>query len=376
MPPLPISAFLPETGAMLALLRAFAEIESPSLEKTAVDRLGDVVAGQLERLNAHVEIDRQAKAGDNLIARWGAGTGGFLILVHLDTVYSLGTLARQPVREHDGKLYGPGVYDMKASSVMALTAIRMLQQAGRMPPRPITLLFTSDEEIGSESSRALIEAHARGKELALCLEPCLPDGSLKTWRKGTGSFTLRALGRATHAGADHERGVNAIEEIAHQIVALQAMTDYDRGTTVNVGVISGGTRANVVPDECRAVADVRVMTPEEGQRLTQAILALKPAVRGTQLQITGGVKRPPMPRTPLLAETFARAQAIAAGLGLAVGEGGTGGGSDANFVAALGLPVLDGLGAQGNGAHSEREHIVISSLPERAALLAALLTEW
>ena len=373
---LPISAFVPETGAMLALLREFAEIETPSLDKVAVDRLGTFAAAQLAGLGARVEAERQAAAGDHLVARWGTGAGGFLILIHMDTVYPLGTLAGRPLREQDGKLYGPGVYDMKASAVLALTAVRLLQQAGRMPSRPLTALFTTDEEIGSESSRALIEAHARGKDLVLCLEPCLPDGSLKTWRKGTGSFTVRAAGRASHAGADHERGVNAIEEIAHQIVALQAMTDYDRGTTVNVGVVAGGTRANVVPDDCRAVADVRVLTPDEGERLTSAVYALKPALRGTQLHISGGVNRPPMPRTSLMAETFGRAQAIATGLGLAVGEGGTGGGSDANFVAPLGVPVLDGLGAQGNGAHSEREHVVIASLPERAALLAALLSEW
>jgi glutamate carboxypeptidase len=299
-----------------------------------------------------------------------------LILCHLDTVFPLGALDRQPIRERDGNFFGPGAYDMKASTAMTLTAIRLLRQAGKMPARPIIALFTSDEEIGSEASRALIETHARGKDLVLCLEPCLPDGSLKTWRKGTGAFQIRATGRAAHAGADHERGVNAIEEIARQIVALHKMTDYDVGTTINVGIVSGGTRANVVPDECRAVADVRVLTPEQGERLTAAIHGLKPALPGATLQVSGGLNRPPMPRTPLIAETFARAQAIAAGLGLAIGEGGTGGGSDANFVAPLGLPVLDGLGALGNGAHSEREHVVIASLPERAALLAAILSEW
>jgi glutamate carboxypeptidase len=378
MTPLPITTFAAETGAMVALLRELAEIESPSLDKAAVDRAGQAMLGHLTALGAQVELDRQRKTGDHLVARWGpAGrSDGMLILVHLDTVYPMGTLARQPVREQDGNLFGPGVYDMKASAVMTLTAIRVLQQTGRMPAKPITALFTSDEEIGSASSRALIEQQARGKDLVLCLEPCLPDGSLKTWRKGIGSFTIQATGFATHAGADHERGVNAIEEIAHQVIALQRMTDYDRGTTVSVGVVRGGTRANVVPEECRAVVDARVMTPAEGERLSRAIHNLQPAVRGARLKITGGLNRPPMPRTPLLAQTFARAQAIAAGLGITVGEGGTGGGSDANFVAPLNVPVLDGLGAQGNGAHSEREHVVIASLPERAALLAALLSEW
>ena len=376
MAPLPITAFAAETEAMVALLRELAEIESPSLDKAAVDRAGQTALAHLAALGARVEIDRQTRAGDHLVARWGSGPGGFLVLIHLDTVHPLNTLARQPVREQEGKLYGPGVYDMKASAAMFLTAIRLLQAAGKMPQRPITALFTSDEEIGSETSRALIETHAPGKDLALCLEPCLPDGSLKTWRKGTGSFTIRATGWATHAGADHERGINAIEEIAHQILALQGLTDYERGTTVNVGLVKGGTRANVVPDECRAVADVRVVTPADGQRLIEALYSLKPVMPGARLEISGGLNRPPMPRTPLLMQTFARAQEVAAGLGLTVGEGGTGGGSDANFVAPLEVPVLDGLGAQGNGAHSEREHVVIASLPERAALLAALLSEW
>ncbi|MBI3362053.1 MAG: M20/M25/M40 family metallo-hydrolase, partial [Chloroflexi bacterium] len=196
MPPIPIDSFAAETGTMIANLRRLAEIESPSLDKAAVDRLGAIVAAELSALGARVEFDRQTITGDHIVACWGndgmsnRGAGGFLILCHLDTVHPIGTLARHPIRESDGKLYGPGVYDMKASTVMTLAAIRHLQKADKMPARPITALFTSDEEIGSESSRALIDLHARGKDLALCLEPALPDGSLKTWRKGTGSFEV------------------------------------------------------------------------------------------------------------------------------------------------------------------------------------------
>jgi glutamate carboxypeptidase len=266
--------------------------------------------------------------------------------------------------------------DMKGSIAMLLTALRALREAGAWPNRPITALFSSDEETGSDTSRALIEALARRAELVLCLEPCLPDGSLKTWRKGVGDFEITVRGKAAHAGADHERGRNAIEELANQILAIQKLTDYAQGTTVNVGVVSGGSRSNVVPDFARAHVDLRVMTPAEGERVTAWMQQLKPVLNGTSIAVSGGINRPPMPRDERMAATFAHARSIASQLGMTLTEGGTGGGSDANFVAPLGIPVLDGLGALGNGAHSEREHVVIASLPERTALLAALLSNW
>jgi glutamate carboxypeptidase len=342
-----------------------------------------VVAEEARRLGAIVTVDSQPLAGDNLVARWGLSPGpadgdpqGILLLCHMDTVHGLGSLDRMPCVEVDGRLMGPGVVDMKASIAITLTALRALREARRWPPRPITALFTSDEEIGSEHSRALIEAHARQASLVLCMEPCLPDGSLKTWRKGVGDFTLVARGRAAHAGADHERGRNAIEELSHHILAAQALTDYRVGTTVNVGVIHGGTRSNVVPEEARAEIDMRVKTPAEAERITAWMQSRQPVLEGTSLAVSGGLNRPPMPRDELMARTFEKAQRIAAALGLKLTEGGTGGGSDANFVAPLGVAVLDGLGALGNGAHTDREHIVLASLPERTALLAALLSEW
>jgi len=374
---LTIADFAQHTGEMVEMLKQFIAIESPSTDKAAVDRLGAVIAAELRRLGATVTVDAQSAVGDHLYGRWGAtGRDGFLLLCHLDTVYDLGTLARQPMREADGKLYGPGAIDMKASFVLALTALKLLKANRLWPERPVTALFTSDEEIGSEHSRGLIEQLAREAALVLCLEPCLPDGSLKTARKGIGEMIIVTKGRATHAGADHENGRNAIEELAHHILAAQALTDYARGTTLNVGVVSGGTRSNVVPDEARAEVDFRVAVPEEADRLLAWMRARRPVMRGTSVTITGGLNRPPMPRDATMGATFARAQRIAAGLGLKLGEGSTGGGSDANFVAPLGVPVLDGLGALGNGAHSEREHVVIESLPERAALLAALLSAW
>ncbi len=374
---LTIADFAQHTGEMVELLKQFIAIESPSTDKAAVDRLGAVIAAELRHLGATVTVDAQRAVGDHLYGRWGAtGRGGFLLLCHLDTVYDLGTLARQPIREADGKLYGPGAIDMKASFVLALTALKLLKANRLWPERPVTVLFTSDEEIGSGHSRGLIEQLAREAALVLCLEPCLPDGSLKTARKGIGEMIIVTKGRATHAGADHENGRNAIEELAHHILAAQALTDYARGTTLNVGVVSGGTRSNVVPDEARAEVDFRVAIPEEADRLLAWMRARRPVMRGTSVTITGGLNRPPMPRDATMSATFARAQRIADGLGLKLGESSTGGGSDANFVAPLGVPVLDGLGALGNGAHSEREHVVIESLPERAALLAALLSAW
>lgn len=384
MTPLSIADFVERLDWQLDLLRRLVEVESPSTDKAAVDRLGLIVAEEARRLGAVVTVDRQTAAGDNLVARWGlsqtvgeAGEPqGLLLLCHMDTVHSHGTLSRLPCEAVDGRLMGPGTVDMKASLAIALTALAALRDARRWPTRPLTILFTSDEELGSTYSRTLIETHARQAGLVLCLEPCLPDGSLKTWRKGVGDFEIVARGRAAHAGADHERGRNAIEELAHHVLAAQALTDYSVGTTINVGVIRGGSRSNIVPNEARAHIDMRVKTPEEAERISAWMQSRQPVIDGVALEVSGGLNRPPMPRNELMTRTFAKARQIAATLGLKLTEGGTGGGSDANFVAPLGVPVLDGLGALGNGAHTEREHIIIASLPERTALLAALLSDW
>jgi glutamate carboxypeptidase len=245
---------------------------------------------------------------------------------------------------------------------------------GQWPQHPITALFTSDEETGSLSSQPLIERLASRSALVLCLEPCLPDGSLKTWRKGVGNFQLSVHGRASHAGAAHAEGRNAIEEIAHQVIAIQRLTDYDKGTTLNVGVIRGGTTTNVVPEEAHADIDFRVMAAAEADRVLDSLQKLSPVLEGTSIEIKGGLNRPPLPRDERMVSTFQKAQRIAAELGITLTEGGTGGGSDANFVAPLGVPVLDGLGARGEGQHTGNEYVSISSLAERTALLANLLT--
>ncbi len=377
MPAIPISYFGAQTDPMIAMLRRFVEIESPSTHKPSVDRFGAAVADELRALGARVETDSQSTTGNHIIGNFGDGSGkGLLILCHLDTVHDLGALDKNPPRVQEGRFYGPGSIDMKASVVMVLTALRSLIAENKLPQRPIIALFTSDEEIGSESSRALIEQLASQSAITLCMEPALGDGSLKTARKGIGGFDVVVRGRATHAGTDHENGVNAVQEMAYQILALHKMTDYKRGTTVNVGVVGGGTRSNVVPEECRAEVDIRVVTPREAEAVCKAILSLQPNNPKANVTVTGGMNRPPMPRTDIIGAAFATAQRIGTELGLAFGEGHTGGGSDANFVAPLGVPVLDGLGPMGNGAHSEREHVLIRSLPERTALLASLLSEW
>ncbi|MGZ9226449.1 MAG: M20/M25/M40 family metallo-hydrolase, partial [Anaerolineales bacterium] len=252
-----------------------------------------------------------------------------------------------------------------------------IEQAGRAGlNRPVTLLCTSDEEIGSHTSREHIERLARDSELVLVLEGGLVDGALKTWRKGVGEFRVRTKGRAAHSGGDHEKGRNAIEEMSHQVIAIQKLTDYSKQTTLNVGVIQGGTVSNVVPEEATIQVDVRVMQPGERERLELEMNRLKPVLDGTSIEISGELNRPPMAFDDTMKATFEKARAIAAQIGMALKAGGTGGASDANFVAPLGIPVLDGLGAVGEGYHSEREYIFADSLMERTKLVAALLQNW
>ncbi|MFQ6102293.1 MAG: M20/M25/M40 family metallo-hydrolase, partial [Anaerolineae bacterium] len=266
--------------------------------------------------------------------------------------------------------------DDKASAVIILAALKGLRDLGLAPGGPVTVLFNSDEEVGSRSSRPLIEAEAKKARVVFCVESGPPDGSLKVWRKGTGRYVITALGRAVHAGIDHEKGVNAIEELAHQVLRLQGMTNYATGTTINVGWVQGGIRTNTVPDQAQARVDLRVQTAAEGTRMDTAIKDLQPVLPGARLIIEGGPSRPPMERSPVTLEPFRRAQEIGADLGITLTGSGSGGASDGNFAAALGVPTLDGLGGVGNGAHSPDEYVLIPSLSERAALMAALLTRW
>ena len=373
---LPLKLFQQELPAIISLLQELVEIESPSTDKAAVDRLGKRILRELHTLGGAVEILPQEQVGDMILCRWGAGPDGILVLCHLDTVFDLGTLARRPFRAAADRLEGPGVQDMKSGIAMLLSVLRLLKIHGEWPKRPLTVLFTSDEETGSLASRARIEAEARQARLVLCLEPALANGALKTSRKGTGDIELRVKGVASHAGVDHARGRNAIEELAYHILEAQKLTDASRGTTVNVGVVSGGTRPNVVPDEAQALIDFRILDGEEYARLEKWVKELSPRIEGTSISAAIALNRPPMPRDDTMIRAFQKARAIGRTLGLDLQEGSTGGGSDANFVAPLGVPVLDGLGAVGDGAHSESEYILTQSLAERSALLAALFVNW
>ncbi len=377
MSPISISRFEQEQISLIQWLKALVELESPTLERGAVNKLGGHLSEQLKSLGAQVTKFEQQSAGHHWLGTWGdQAEGGFLVLCHMDTVHPLGTLDRFPWQETDDHLLGPGVLDMKASIAMALIAIGASRDAGLLPPARLSMLCTSDEETGSQTSRELIEELARGHSVVFCMEPALSDGSLKTWRKGIINYIVEACGVSAHAGASIEDGVNAIVEMSLQIPEILELQNDEGETTINIGVIEGGTRSNVVPHVCRIQVDVRAKTFTEGERVAEALQQLKTKLPGAEIYVTGGWNRPPMERSPLIGETFEKARSIAEKVGLRLTEGGTGGGSDANFVAPLGIPILDGLGAIGKGAHSSDERIEKVSLPARTALISALITDW
>jgi glutamate carboxypeptidase len=296
-------------------------------------------------------------------------------LCHYDTVWPLGTLERIPFSiDSEGIVRGPGCFDMKGGIVVLYFALEALRSRGLRPSRRLDVLFTCDEEIGSPSSRSLIERIAQGADVAYVLESPLPAGTLKTARKGTGDYLVRIKGRAAHAGVEPEKGISATIELAHQILALHALNDYAAGTTINVGVVHAGTRPNVVAAEAEAHVDVRVQTLAEADRIDAAIRGLQPKLAGAILEIDGGLNRPPMERSDGMARLFEQAREIAAAMGVELREGSTGGGSDGNFTAALGVPTLDGLGPEGEGAHAAHEHVESQSFPRRVGLLAGLIT--
>jgi len=353
-------------------IERLVRLESPSTDKAAVDRCGDALAGLLEDAGASVTRFPQAECGDHIRAEFNGGPRRVLLLGHFDTVWDVGQIERMPFREEGGRLYGPGVFDMKASIAISLLAVRALSRLAAQSPR-VVMLWTTDEEIGSGTSRAAIEAEALACDAVLVLEPSLPGGAVKTRRKGCGEFVMSVRGVSAHAGIDPRKGASAIHELAHQIVALETLRDPERGVSVNVGVISGGTRGNVVAEDARALIDVRVPTMEEARRIEAAVRGLRPRDPAVALRIDGGVSRPPLERTAGVARLYDEAKQVAASLGRSLEEGSTGGGSDGNFTAALGVPTLDGLGPEGDGAHALHEHVVISDLPWRAAFLAALM---
>lgn len=360
----------------LVTLRELVEIESFSGDKAGVDELGRYVGARLEELGATVEFRRQEDVGDHLVAGLGDGRSQVLVLGHLDTIWPPGTLEISPFRVERGRAYGPGIFDMKSGIAIAIHALESLAQSGRLRNRRVTVLLTSDEEIGCGTSRALIEELARQSEFVLCMEaPLGPDGALKTSRKALGIFRIRVQGRAAHAGNDHQRGISAVEELAHQILRLSQLTDYEQGTTVTVGKMSGGVVGNQVAGDAEALGDFRVASKEEEGRVVRAIEGLTPVLPGAHVHATAEVNRPLMKPSPESRRLFRRAQDAAAGIGMTLTEASAGGGSDAQFAAALGVPVLDGLGCPGDGMFTDEEHVVVADLPRRVVLLESILSE-
>jgi glutamate carboxypeptidase len=364
---------------LIELLEESVNMDSPSRDKRLGDRMAEWFALQFERLTGgKAELIPNALYGDQVRCTLGRGKRQVLLIGHYDTVWPEGEAARRPFFIRDGRAYGPGVYDMKAGVLQAIFALHALVKLERFPAdRQVVLLLNSDEEIGSPTSRRLVEEEAVRSAVSFVLEPPTePNGALKTWRKGSAHFTLRVHGVSAHAGVDHQKGVSAIEEISRQIQYLHSLTDYAKGTTVNVGLVKGGIGSNVVADYAEAEVDVRVQTMEEALRLERMILGLTPSLTGTTLQVTGGIRRPPMERTEQIASLFELARTIGTTeLGLALEESGTGGVSDGNFAAACGVPTLDGLGAKGGFAHSTEEFVELNEIPIRAALLARLIEE-
>lgn len=371
-----LAYFAARSDQLISTIRDLVEIESPSDNKAAVDCVSAAVAQKFAALGGTVRVHPARDFGNHLQVDFAGKSAAkpVLLLGHYDTVYPLGTLATMPCRIVGDKLTGPGVLDMKSGIALMLHSIAALKDWHGELPRPVTVLLVSDEEVGSDSSRALTETLARKAAAVLVIEPSYGlEGAVKTARKGVGGYQVKVTGRASHAGLDFQKGVNAIVELARQIEKVTAFTDLKRGLTVNVGIVSGGSRTNVVPAEAAAQVDVRIARLKDAAGIDRKMRTLRPFNRKCKLEVIGGINRPPMERTAGVAALYAKAVAIARDLGWKLGEAAVGGGSDGNFTAGLGIPTLDGLGGVGDGAHAVHEHILISELPRRAALVAGLI---
>jgi glutamate carboxypeptidase len=367
-----------QQARIIALIRRMVECESPSDDPRAVDRFVDLVSAEAAPF-ARVQTFPGGKFGKHLLCEFALPgpskkKGEILALGHSDTVWPMGTLAQMPFREADGRLWGPGVLDMKSGIAFFLFAVRALRELDIPVPSRVKLLINSDEEVGSDSSRTLTQETARRAKAVLVIEPGTGlEGKLKTARKGVGDYTITVRGRASHAGVDFSAGASAIVELARQIERVSGFTNLKRGVTVNPGLISGGSRSNVVAAEARAVVDIRAPRVRDAEALGRKFQALKPFDKRCQLEIQGGLNRPPMERSVGIVQLFRTAQRLARELGVTIEESMTGGGSDGNLTAALGIPTLDGLGAVGEEAHAINESILINRIADRTALLAKLI---
>jgi len=383
-----LAYFNERRDAIVSTIRELVEIESPSDNKAAVHRMAEAVAQKFSQLGGNVKLKVNVRIhpakdfGNHLQVDFPGNSAAkpVLLLGHYDTVYPLGTLAAMPCRVADNKLTGPGVLDMKSGIALMLHALAALQDWHKEDwhkadlPRPVTVLLVSDEEVGSDSSRPITESLAKKAAAVLVLEPSYGlQGAVKTARKGVGGYLVKVTGKAAHAGLDFQKGVNAILELARQIEKISGFTELKKGLTVNVGIVSGGSRTNVVPAEAAAQVDVRIARMKDAAGIDRKMHSLRAFNRKCKIEITGGINRPPMERTAGVAALYVQAAAIARELGWKLGEAAVGGGSDGNFTAGLGIPTLDGLGGVGDGAHAPHEHILISELPRRAALIAGLI---
>lgn len=352
----------------LGVIRTLVGLESPSDDPAALARCARALADVLQAIGGRVSGLDDADSM-HVRAEFGAGAPRIVLLGHLDTVWPIGVLE---MTERDGRLFGPGVYDMKAGLTIGLQAVRALSSPDVLTGT-IVVLCTSDEEVGSPSSRPIIEREARRADVVLVLEPALPNGAVKTGRKGVGDFRMDFTGVSAHAGVEPGRGASAIHELVRQASIVTALARPELGTTVNIGVVQGGTRSNVVAETAGMAVDIRVESMGEAARVDAAMRALSTNDPRVALTLSGGMNRPPMERSPAVLRLYEEARVVAAALGHALLEGTTGGASDGNFTAALGVPTLDGLGALGDGAHARHEHIVIEALSFRSALLAGLI---
>src|SRR6266446_6439075 len=370
--------FIARQHELLALTCALVETESPSGDKAGSSDVVSLIASAAGSISAVSSVERVTSEdfGEHVRIRAFAEdnrAAPIVILGHTDTVHPRGATRERPWRADGNRIYGPGIFDMKANCALALEALRACETTNALPKSPVTILLTCDEESGSPSGRSLVEEEARNARAVLVLEPPASGGRVKTARKGTGIFAIEVHGRAAHAGLDPEKGVSAVLELARQTIRLHAMNDLEKGTTVTVGTLHGGTHSNVVPAEASAEIDLRFSSTELGRWLEHEIINLKPFDQRAQVIVSGGINRPPLERTDMVERLFERARSIAAMLDFELGEARVGGASDGNFVGAMGVPVLDGLGIEGDGAHAAHEHILVDNIPLRGALLAGLI---
>lgn len=372
--------FESQKQAMVDQLTALVNFETPTTDKAAVDKMGAYMRAQFESLGASsITTIPQTAVGDFLLAKWNEDAPGkpLMFLIHIDTVWPLGTLAERPVTiDAEGKLFGPGAIDMKGGITIVLTALRGLTALGQFPNRPVWVLMTSDEEVGSIHSIPVIREVAKGCGLVLVMEPATQEGALKTWRKGLATYRVHVEGRPAHAGNAPEKGINAIVELAQQIQRINTFNDLKNGTSVSVTMVDGGSAGNVIPAKASAYVDTRFLTMHGMNTTKHALENLEPFVPGAKVSLEEIHSREPMEHDERMVRTFAQCKRIGESIGQTVREDGSGGGSDGNVTAAMGVPTLDGLGPAGDGLHALHEHVVINSMPQRAALCAAMLRDW